>query len=249
MKETIQRIYKFETVIGQSGKTHKLHSAIDYNEGEFILNIIKDNPDIVKTLEVGCAYGLSSLFICLGIRRREGASHTIIDPFQKTSWDGVGIRYLQEAGIDFFRLIETKSEFALPRLLEDKEGPFDLIFIDGWHTFDHTLLDCFYATRLLRPGGVLVIDDVPFPSVKRVVEFLKNYPCYQEYCTVGDKWPMPLYNMLKRALHSQVNCKMIAKFFSPKSYRKMCEKEVVSMIALKKINEDNRNWDWHVDDF
>lgn len=167
MEQIIQRIYEAGVVTGRSGKVHELNSSIDSTEGEFLFDIIEKDPKILRTLEVGCAYGLSPLHICSATKGRPGASHTIVDPFQNTSSGGVGTKHLREAGIDFFELVEVKSEFALPRILEMTEGQFDFIFIDGWHTFDHTLLDCFYATRLLRVGGYLAIDDVTFPSVKR----------------------------------------------------------------------------------
>jgi hypothetical protein len=51
----------------------------------------------------------------------------------------------------------------------------------------HTLLDCFYAARLLRFGGVLVVDDVSWPSVRRVVDFLKNVPCFEEVGAVRNE--------------------------------------------------------------
>jgi predicted O-methyltransferase YrrM len=249
VNQIIQRIYASGTVVGRSGEIHKLHSAVDAKEGEFIVNIINGDPGIVKTLEVGCAYGLSSLHICLATRKRSGASHTIIDPFQSTQWDGVGIRNLEEAGIDFFNLIEIKSEFALPRLLEEKEDRFDFIFIDGWHTFDHTLLDCFYATRLLRVGGLLAIDDVSFPSVRRVVDFLKNYPCYEEFGSVGEKWSTSWKRTFARGLTFPISRKIWAKVLAPRLYRKIFDNRIMRMIALKKIKEDSRSWDWHADAF
>ena len=135
------------------------------------------------------------LHICAALRGRKGVSHTIIDPYQYTSepsgksWDGAGIAGLERAGFDFFHLLEMRSEFALPKLLEQGENQLDLIFIDGWHTFDHTLLDCFYATRLLRIGGILILDDVRRPSIKSVVKFLKSYPCYEEIGHVGEPPP------------------------------------------------------------
>lgn len=228
MNEYIQNIYETMSVIGRNGQIHKLHSHIDRKEGEFLFSIISEDSSIRNTLEVGCAYGLSSLHICSALQDRSGVSHTIIDPFQNTQWDGVGIRNLETAGIDFFTLIETKSELALPRLLETKEGQFDFIFIDGWHTFDHTLLDCFYATRLLRVGGVLAIDDAHFKSVSRVVKFLKNYPCYKEAGSVeGNLNNHPYYqeaDLIDDNLRE-------------------------TMVALKKVEEDNRNWYWHNDAF
>jgi SAM-dependent methyltransferase len=41
---------------------------------------------------------------------------------------------------------------------------FDVIFIDGLHTFDQTLRDLLNAIGHLRHGGVIVIDDVIPPS-------------------------------------------------------------------------------------
>ncbi|WP_167350689.1 class I SAM-dependent methyltransferase [Methylobacterium variabile] len=37
---------------------------------------------------------------------------------------------------------------------------FDVIYIDGLHTFEQTLRDFLNATVALKPGGVVVIDDV-----------------------------------------------------------------------------------------
>ena len=50
-----------------------------------------------------------------------------------------------------------RQDSSIPKFLTKK--PFDFIFIDGWHTFDYTLVDMFYADRLLRIGGYLLIDD------------------------------------------------------------------------------------------
>lgn len=250
MNQTIQNIYETSLVVGLSGKVHKLHSAIDRQEGEFLFNIIRNDLDVLATVEVGCAYGVSSLYICSALEGRAGASHTIIDPFQTTLWDGVGVRNLKEAGIDFFTLLEVKSEFALPRLLEQKEGSFDFIFIDGWHTFDHTLLDCFYATRLLRVGGYLAIDDVAFPSVKRVVDFLTTYPCYQIYKTVSQEiQPKSWKKLFARSLMFPIHRRTWAKVLSTRLYKRIFEDQVTRMVALKKMTEDSRNWDWHDESF
>lgn len=249
INQTIEKIYETGLVVGQGGQVHKLHSAIDRNEGDFLFSLIRNDHSIRRTLEVGCAYGLSSLHICAATRDRTGASHTIIDPFQNKDWDGVGVASLEAAGIDFFKLIEIKSEFALPQLLEHSEGQFDFIFVDGWHTFDHTLIDCFYATRLLRIGGVLAIDDVSFPSVRRVVDFLKNFPCYEEAGLVGAKVPLSWKRRVARTLAFPPARGKLKNILSPRLYRKVFEDYSPRMIALRKAKEDRRNWDWHVDAF
>jgi predicted O-methyltransferase YrrM len=246
---TIHDIYATASVVGRSGNVHRLHSAIDREEGEFLFNLIQNDPDILETLEVGCGYGLSSLYICSAIRERAGACHTIIDPFQNTQWDGVGTMNLEAAGLGFFRLIEVKSELALPRLLEQMEGKFDFVFIDGWHTFDHTLVDCFYATRLLRVGGYLAIDDVAFPSVRRVVDFLRNYPCYEFLGSVNKTIPKSWKGVALRSLMLPVHRNIWARILSRNLYRRIFEDRVIRMAALRKMTEDSRNWDWHNDEF
>lgn len=246
--ELIHRIYETRSVVGRSGEAHYLHSEVDHEEGALLFNTIRDDLSIVETLEVGCGYGLSSLHICKALQSRTRASHTIIDPFQ-TDWDSVGVKNLEEAGIRFFNLVEVKSEFALPRILEQGGGRFDFIFIDGWHTFDHTLLDCFYATQLLRVGGYLAIDDVIFPAVRRVVDFLLNYPCYELFRSLGRVKSRSWKRVVARPVLSLISPRMLAELFSRKVCRWIYEDTDLRMVVLKKISEDRRNWDWHDDKF
>ncbi len=117
MNSQIQSIYKTRKVTGKSGVEITLHSEIDPDEGAFIHRIISQDANISKTLEVGCAYGLSSLHICDALSSRSNPQHIIVDPFQYSKWDGVGIRNLEEAGIDFFRLIEKNQSLLCPSCL------------------------------------------------------------------------------------------------------------------------------------
>ncbi len=250
MNEIIEKIYATGKVTGRSGEVHTLNSAIDRREGEFLHSLIAGDETIKKTLEVGCAYGLSSLHICQALVGREGAAHTIIDPFQMTDWDGVGIGHLAQGGFSDYELIEERSEFALPRLLGERgEGAYDFVFVDGFHTFDHTLIDCFYATRLLRVGGILVVDDTSFPAIHRVVAFLRNYPCYKEIGAVTNKRSKPLKSAVAGLLSLPIGRKTWARKLNPGTYRKIFEIDRTEMVALKKIAADERPWDWHDDAF
>lgn len=101
----------------------------------------------------------------------------MIDSFHNTQWAVAGVAGLEWAGITVFSLIELRPEFTLAQLVELDGGTFDFLVIEGWHTFDHTLGDCFYATRLLHMGGTLVVGDVIFSVVRRVIDYLKTYLC------------------------------------------------------------------------
>ena len=58
---------------------------------------------------------------------------------------------------------------------------FDFVFIDGWHTFDYTLIDFFYADKLIREGGIIIIDDALHRGVAKFVKYMDtNYKFYKK---------------------------------------------------------------------
>jgi predicted O-methyltransferase YrrM len=247
MTDLIDQTYETGSVTGRSGAVHELHSAIDREKGEFLRSIVANDKEITKTLEVGCAYGLSSLFICSELAKRDGASHTIIDPFQNIDWDGVGLLNLDNAGIDFYTFIEDRSEFALPEILKKEEGTFDMIFVDGFHTFDQTLLDCHYATRLLRVGGVLAIDDVALLPVGRAARYFQAYPCYETYGVVSENRSKPAKAVVSKTMKTISSRDRWSKVISASLSKKLLDYPRTEMIALKKIAEDTRPWNWYTD--
>ena len=86
---------------------------------------------------------------------------------------------VKEFGLDKrSKCIMKKSYEALPELL--KKEKFDFIFIDGWHTFDYTLIDFFYSNLLLKIGGIILIDDALHRGVGKSVQYFdKNYLFYK----------------------------------------------------------------------
>lgn len=249
----IDEIFKTNKVLDAYGNEHVLGANIDQNEGVFLYNLIKEKH-AGKTLEVGCAMGVSSLYICAALDDVEKASHTIIDPMQTSDWKSIGITQLEEAGVDYYHLIEEPSEFVLPRLAQNGEK-FDFCFIDGWHTFDHTLIDFFYIDRMLDVGGIVAIDDVSFPGIKKLMRYLVNYPNYQIIGNVPSDSSRGLkgclYNGIVnsfRPLSKAFPVKMRYRIFSDNIIRPEKKLQLnASMIALQKTGPDIRRWDWYVD--
>jgi predicted O-methyltransferase YrrM len=204
-------------------ETFKLHSAISEEEGRFIQeNISRFEPRIY--LEVGLAFGISTLYAgdSLG-RTGQSYSHHIVDPQQHTAWNGVGIYNLKQAGLwDNISFYEAPSEYVLPQLAEGGTE-VDMAFIDGWHTFDHTLLDFFYVNRMLKVGGVVIFDDADWPSVSKVLKYVTRYPCYQ---LCGEMQQSPVTALAKGVMSMRVpNLKPNA-------------------VAIRKVSADERRWDW-----
>jgi predicted O-methyltransferase YrrM len=170
----IQKIYK-DGIVEIGTEKIKLTSAISPAEGFHLYDLIKRNGyrDI---LEVGMANGLSTLYMAQALADNGAGNLTSIDPFQSTQWKSVGIHNITEAKLsDYHNLIEKKSYIALPELLTD-EKKYDMIFIDGMHLFDYTLLDVFYATLLCKDGGVIIIDDILHKAPAKVIKYIDtNY--------------------------------------------------------------------------
>ncbi|MBM3331783.1 class I SAM-dependent methyltransferase [candidate division WOR-3 bacterium] len=106
--------------------------------------------------------------------------HYGVDPEQNTVHGGAALASLKRAGLDsVFELLEGPSHLMLPKLIE-KGVVLDLAFIDGWHTFDYTLLDFFYIDKMLRPGGVVLLHDRSWPSKQKVIQFIRTHRRYKE---------------------------------------------------------------------
>jgi predicted O-methyltransferase YrrM len=161
-----------------NNKITKIHSAIKELEGNYISKTISDN-NYKKCLEIGMAFGISAFYIL----SNENTNLISIDPYQKTQWNNSGINLLKEFNFDNrHQCIYDKSYQALPDLLKKNgEEKYDFIFIDGWHTFDYTLIDFFYADKLLKVGGIIIIDDALHKGVEKTIKYISNnYKFYKK---------------------------------------------------------------------
>ena len=124
-------------------------------------------------IEVGLAYGSSALAIGEALLSTSGrrAHHVVIDPFQARAYSNVGWELLRSAGLEATsRLLVEPSSLALPRLLE--EGfVADAAFVDGSHRFHEVFVDLYFLRKLVRPGGLIVLDDVEWPSVASALAY------------------------------------------------------------------------------
>src|SRR5262245_45883333 len=127
LNPTLQRILNERVVTTEGGRALPLNSEISTSEGFFLQDIIRQNKPRVS-LEIGCAYGISSLFICQALREVGAERHIIIDPFQighdhggcDPGWDGVGLTNLKRAGYaDLITFYEEVSHRCLPRLEQE----------------------------------------------------------------------------------------------------------------------------------
>ncbi len=174
VRAVVERLLREGTAVARSdGTTHDLFPiAVSAAEGEALRGwVVRERA--ARTVEVGLAYAVSALHVCEGLLANgdPAAHHVAIDPLQETFFSGCGLQFLEEAGVA--GMVEHRAEesqIALPRLLAEARG-FDLAFVDGDHRFDGVFVDLFYLGRLVRPGGVVFLDDYQLPAVERAAAF------------------------------------------------------------------------------
>jgi len=117
-------------------------------------------PDIV--VETGVANGISTAFFCLALENggRGASLHsidlgdtTLLPPGKRVGW--VLPPWLRER----WHLHVGNALQELPRLL-DELGKIDVFVHDSLHTYDHMMFEFRCAYQFLRPGGLLISDDV-----------------------------------------------------------------------------------------
>jgi predicted O-methyltransferase YrrM len=189
IKAVLERLSSGGSVTARSdGSRHTpFPIAIPFGEGEGLCDWVKAEK-CRRTIEVGLAYGVSTLFICQGLIANAGPEgrHVAIDPYQHAGFANVGLQLLEDAGVR--QMVDYRagpSELVLPELLAARER-FDLAFVDGNHHFDNVLVDLFFLKDLVEPGAIIVLDDYQLPSVARAVAFfIRNYDWTIEQATTS----------------------------------------------------------------
>src|SRR5437870_4225400 len=137
MNAVLERLYREKEVVHANGRRMPVvPPGVTAQRGEYLFNLIRARRPLT-TLETGFAYGVSALFICEALRQNGSGHHTVMDPFERTRFDGLGLKHLDEAGLsDLVTFYEEPSELCLPRLA--REGVrLDFAFVDGHHLFDY----------------------------------------------------------------------------------------------------------------
>lgn len=182
MNPVLQKLVETGCTETPSGEWLPMHSQIPPMEGEFLQSILSDLKPKV-TLEIGLAYGVSALYILDALPKQAGQTHIVVDPcqFDPNLWNGIGLRNLEKAGfLDMVDFHHAPSHEALPEILKTGRR-IDFAFIDGWHTFDYSFIDFFYAHKMLAVGGLIALDDANVPSVRKLARYILANHSYSVY--------------------------------------------------------------------
>ena len=230
----LEKIYTTNHVEDNKGNSINVFpTATPKMVAEFLSEYIKEY-NCQKTLEIGMAYGLSTVAICQAHVDKGSGTHIAIDPYQSKTWKSIGLLNVERAGLaQKLRFIEESSITALPQLVAESKK-LDLAFIDGCHLFDYTLLEFFYIDLLLETGGLIIFDDIWMPSIRKAVSFvLKNRAYRIITLKAKSNWKQRIQRSGLRFTQTQLNWESGLKW----SRENIC--------IVQKQSDDKRKWNFY----
>ncbi len=178
-KTALISMYQGEPQEGMDGQLYHIDTMtrISPEQGMWFYELcLAEKPR--STLEIGMAYGYSTLYFLAALAQNQKGDHTAIDPFQRTYWHGIGLVHATAntpsiKGKESFRFIEDRSDRAAADLARENRR-YDVIFIDGNHRFDDVLVDFYLYAQICAIGGRIIFDDMWMSSIQTAVDFIRT---------------------------------------------------------------------------
>lgn len=251
MNKVLEEILRTGLTKLEGGEEVPVHSALGRWEIKLIGKILREIRP-ARTLEVGMAYGVSTLAICDALAELGGERHIAIDPDQQSGkwgdgWRGGGLANVEAAGFTgLLEFHEAASHLVLPRL-EEAGARIQFALIDGWPTFDYRIMDFVMIDRLLDVGGVVMIAAAHMPAVRKACRFIatnRSYSVYGNVTTPHDAYVLARPRRQMRGLNVP---ETIRRHFKPELREPdeelgLGRKSVA--VAFVKEDEDRRLWDY-----
>ncbi len=134
--------------------------------------IVDTMPTFFKFLEIGVFKGQVLSLVKL-LANRTGKFADVTGVTMLSPFSGTG-QFPEFADVDYGKAIadlHNRYSLAQPHLIVGDStgqaaqrearifGPCDIVYIDGCHEYSYALKDLMFYSKLVRPGGLLVVDD------------------------------------------------------------------------------------------
>ena len=146
----------------------KLHKDWDSGEPVFwgvdpeVIEFVEKNVSSGRTIETGAGFSSIGFIIC-------GCTHTAVCPDTFVRDNILGFCDRHGINTTQFTFVSSKSQDYLPTLPEQE---FDCALVDGEHAFPIPQIDFYYLSRVLKVGGLLLVDDIDIWSCEIIHKFL-----------------------------------------------------------------------------
>jgi predicted O-methyltransferase YrrM len=146
------------------------------NQHYVLLFLLSAKLQPKSILEIGIYKGYSVHAMLYGISLKEnGLNNVFYTGVDNLSYINNALTFTREKVSKFLQLdsntlfLISSSKTALPYLI-DSGKKYDLIFIDGDHTYNGASYDWLSSEKLLDNNGVIVFDDVNMDDLPKLVD-------------------------------------------------------------------------------
>lgn len=204
-QEVFERQHYIERYTAELGRTYQAHYQpgwVNMDDALFLYWLVRRlEPRII--VQSGVCNGLSSAFMMLALAKNGPHGRLLavdlpplFDPADP-AWTAKGTVYgvvipqgkssgwmVPDAYRDRLEVVSGDAKVMLPKLVDQVDG-IDMFYHDSDHTYAHMMFEFHEARRKLRPGGLIVGDDVSWNA--SVWDFADEHgvPSYNFKGTVG----------------------------------------------------------------
>lgn len=237
MHPILERVFETGRFTNCKNEAIVINSETPRGQCEFLQQLIRERC-LSSSVEIGMAYGTSSLAIAEALKENKGRG-VVIDPFENSYWNGSGLDLLRQAGLDdTVDFYEEYSYETLPRLLSQGHR-IDFAYIDSTKLTDWLMVDFFFIDKMLALNGVIVFDDVTYPSIRKLVRYIIQLPHYR----LCGNWPG---NRKLSGIRKMIKSSLTLGLKDGPSLKDIGLGLYSRCVALEKVGEDSRKYDWHV---
>lgn len=143
------------------------------NEWGQILSRVFQEGAALDILEIGTFEGRTACWISDNLLHHVNSTLDCVDCFAyEVTADHTIANLSQSKNFEKVTLHQTTSS----AFFKSNQKHYDLIYVDGDHSFAQALDDCSNSARFLKPNGILIVDDVKFyhDGVSRALGLLER---------------------------------------------------------------------------
>lgn len=144
-----------------------------------------------SVLEIGTFFADTAHVIAAKMTELGSGHLTTIDPFGAERVPAIidqwpaklreRVTFRPDNSMTFFLYLD--EELHVKR---GKDAPFNIVFVDGHHSFDYAFFDLMRSGLFLRPGGAIVVDNIEQPGPDAAIRlFLQRHSHWQLFKPCG----------------------------------------------------------------
>ena len=128
--------------------------------------------------------------------------------------------------------VEGPTQLTLPNFTFD--APFDLVLLDGPHGYPFPDLEYYYFYPHLKEGGLLLVDDIQIPSIRRMFEIIAADDMFELLETVDN---MAFFRRTAAPLFSPVGDNWWIQGYNKAAYEEMIKVEPTPERQIAPLQE------------